>query len=74
MIPSAIFVLKVALHFFVPDVALFSLFSNFSRNLASKPKTPTSTHVLSTSKQRKTGILVKSIGECCGSTALTTAC
>jgi len=48
-----------------------SLFSKFSRNLASRPKI--SAHVLSTSRKHATGFLLKTFGECCGSTVLTAA-
>ena len=49
----------------------FSLSSTFSRNLGSIPQT--SAHALSISKKRTTGLIVKSFGECCGSTVLTAA-
>ena len=48
-----------------------SLSSKFLRNLGSMPKT--FTHVFSTSRKHTNGFLVKSFGECCGSTVLTTA-
>jgi len=46
--------------------------SKFLRNLGSMPKT--FTHVFSTSRKHTNGFLVKSFGECCGSTVLMTAC
>jgi len=49
-----------------------SLFSKFSRNLGSMPNM--STHVLSTSRKHMTRSLEKSLGECCGSALVATAC
>jgi len=66
MIPSPVFVPAVALKI------KFSLSSKFLRNLRSMPQT--CTHVLSTSIKHTTGFLVKSSGQCCGSTVLTAAC
>ena len=77
MIPSAVCVPAVTLQ------TEFSLSSRFLRNLGSMPKmckhalsTSTKEHSdLSTStKLGAAGFLVKSFGECCGSTVLTTAC
>jgi len=65
-IPSAVFVLVVAIQ------AIFSFSSKFLKNPGSMPKT--STYVLSTSRKHMTGFLMKSSGECCGSTVLTAAC
>ena len=70
MIPSAVFVPAVALQ--TKYSLFFKFFFKFLRNLESMPKT--FKHVLPTSRRNTTGILVKSLGECCGSTVLTAAC
>jgi len=49
-----------------------SLSNKFTRNLGNIPKT--SAHVLTTLSKYITGFLVKSFGECCGSTVFTAAC
>ena len=63
MMPSAVFVPAVALQ------TKFSLYSKFSRNLGSMPKT--STYVLSTSRKHTSRFLVKIFGTCCWSTMVT---
>jgi len=65
MVPSAVFVMAVALHNKLP------LSSKFSRNLGSMPKTYT--NVLLTLGKYMTRFLVKSFGEYCGRTVLTDA-
>ena len=62
MTPSAVCVQAVVLQ------TKFSLSSKFLRNLGSMQKT--STHALSTSRKRTTGLLVKSLVESFGRTVL----
>ena len=66
MIPSAGFILAIALH------TKISLSSKFLRNPGSMPKA--FTHVLTTSREHTTEFLVKSFGKRCVSTVLTAAC
>jgi len=66
MIPIAVFVLAIALQ------TKISLSSKFLRNLGRMSKT--FTHVLSTSREHTTELLVKSFGKRCVSTVLTAAC
>ena len=66
MIPSAVF---------VPAIAIKTTFhspAQILRNLGSMLKT--SSPALSTTRKHKTGLLLKSFGECCVSTMLTSAC
>jgi len=64
--PNAVFVLLLALQ------NTYCCSSKFWRILRSKGKT--STHVLSSSRNHATRFIVKSFGECCGSTMLTDIC
>ena len=66
VIPNVVFILAIVLQTKIP------LSSKFLRNLGSMPKT--FTHVLLTSRKHTIGFLMKSFGECCGSTVLATAC